>query len=246
MGIWDKIKKKAKNVWKGVKKVVKKVWESPVGKVVIAAAAIYTGGAALAALSGGTGWAGFTAALASPSAAMGGYASAGKAVVGGIKSGFTGAPAAGAGGAGTGAGGYAAASATGNWAPVAAAHGAGAGAAGGAATAAGAAGAAAGGGLLTNVGRGIGAVAKGAVGAGKWLVNNPEKAATIAATVGPMLTPSPQEEAAAIREDEQNRMRRQAQEDTANVGFPWFNSETGKIELLPREEYYRRTSGGGA
>ena len=53
-----------KKIVKGVKKVFKKVWESPIGKIIVIAAAIYTGGLALgawgAAGAAGAGTAGST------------------------------------------------------------------------------------------------------------------------------------------------------------------------------------------
>ena len=83
--VWRKIKGGAKKVFRGVKKVVKKVWKSPIGKIAVIAAAIYTGGAALAAWGGvasasAGGWAGFTAALGSPSTVVAGYKWAGAAL----------------------------------------------------------------------------------------------------------------------------------------------------------------------
>lgn len=60
MGFLSKIIKGVKNIFKGVKKVVSKVWKgvkkfakSKVGKIVLAGAAIYFGGAALGAWGGG-------------------------------------------------------------------------------------------------------------------------------------------------------------------------------------------------
>ncbi len=62
MGFLSKIVKGVKNIFKGVGKVVKKVWKgvkkfakSKIGKVVIAAALIYAGGAAIGAWGGSAG-----------------------------------------------------------------------------------------------------------------------------------------------------------------------------------------------
>ncbi len=68
MGFLSKIVKGVKNIFKGIKKVVKKVWKgvktfakSKIGKIVIAAAAIYFGGLAIEAWGSGASTAATTA-----------------------------------------------------------------------------------------------------------------------------------------------------------------------------------------
>ena len=63
MSIFSGIKKAFKKVFRGVKKTFKKIWKSPLGKILLIAAAVWTGGAALAAMGTGSGFAGFGSAL---------------------------------------------------------------------------------------------------------------------------------------------------------------------------------------
>ena len=80
--ILKKIKKGLKKIVSSAKKLVKKVIKSPIGKIALVAAAIYTGGAALAAFQAGSGMAGFAGNMAAIGtqagwgAAMGGYKTA--------------------------------------------------------------------------------------------------------------------------------------------------------------------------
>ena len=76
--VFKGVKKAVKKVVKGVKKVFKKVWESPLGKILLIAAAIYTGGVALGAW-GGPGWMSAIAPAAQTGGAAAGGAAAGTA-----------------------------------------------------------------------------------------------------------------------------------------------------------------------
>lgn len=224
MGLFSKINRLRKKIWRGVKKVATKAWDNKAVRAVVIAAATVVGGAALGAMASGSGFGGFVAAMKSPTMALKGYGHAAKAaaditgltatagdVTRGLKAGYTGQAAPGAGAA------TKAAAGAGPYAEMAgAAHG-------------GAAAASPGGGLLAGIGRGLGH-------ASRWAAANPMATATLAKGVGTMLSPSPQEEAFAMRE----RERDQARASTASVGFPVFNPSTGRIESVPREEYIRR------
>ena len=91
--LFKRVRKWQKKIFGGIKKVFKKVWKSDIGKIAIIAAAIFTGGAALAALgvgAGGVAAGGGLSAFGSTmagigtsagwSTAMGGYAATGGAI----------------------------------------------------------------------------------------------------------------------------------------------------------------------
>ena len=219
MGLWSKIKKAAKNIWSGVRKVAKKVWNSKVGRVIVIAAAIYTGGAFLGAMASGTGMGGFMTALQTPSLAMSGYAHAGKAALdagaaltAGVKEGFAGgaAKAAGPGGAAT--------------------PPAGGGLMGGGATGATSVKTP---GLMASAGRAIG-------GAGKWAMNNPIQSAALARGIGSAISDSPAEEAERMR----NNRIDQTKSDFSAIGYPLYDRETGQLRMVSKEEYQKRRGGG--
>ena len=219
MGLLGKLFKPFKKIFKGIGKAFKKIWKSPFGKILMIAAAVYTGGAALAA------WAGtatsFGAALAAPGTALGGFGAAASKVWGGIAGLAGGGAAAGAGaGAGAGASGFgaalaetsaAAASAAGAAAPVASTAtgvAAGAGSAGGL------------GGVLKGVGSSVLNAGKGLTG---WARNNPVMALVGAQSIGGMLSAAGQEKDA--------RKAAEGYSDAMDEEGMWeFNPETGRIE----------------
>ena len=250
MGLFSKLFKGVKKIFKGIKKVVKKVWKSPLGKIALIAAAVWTGGAAMAAMGTGGGFGGFTSALmGGVSTGAGGSIGAMGALKGAVglgaaggKFGLAGVKAA-AGASSALPGAAVAAGLPSTIAPVSSYVGA-----GGAAlpassvlsTGAGAATAA----IPTAV-KGAGLIGKAMSVPGKvltWAQNNPLLAATAAQSIGGAL----QYKAQVDREDDRIAQEREWAGGQSLMDSPWFDPKTGMLSYISQAELQRKRAAGQA